>query len=211
MKLLQLLMVFVVIACGKDDLYVMQTTPDSATEPVEQTIQDEIDDVVAEYNSFKDANGQSQITDGLNCTLHNTANADLDVSFGAMAYSFSLHTSFNQPNVNFAEEFNILPKELRKLYKNANFSLRCQGFFVATESKRYEFTLDSDDGSRLYINGTLLVDNEGSHAMTKKTGSVVLAKGVHAFRIDYSQSGGGDKGLILTSEGEVVGSELFYR
>lgn len=53
----------------------------------------------------------------------------------------------------------------------------------------YEFRLTSDDGSRLSIDGGTVIDHDGKHAASPKVGSVGLAAGVHALRVDYFDSG----------------------
>jgi hypothetical protein len=209
MKNFSFLLVFLA-ACGKEP--VVYTAVSSAPEaPVEQSIQDDIDDIVEAQNSYRDALGQSLLTQGLNCTLHNAASPDLDVSFGSTAYSYSMQKPFNQPSIPGSQPTSILPDILAPLYVNKNYSVRCQGFLVVTESDMYSFELNSDDGSRLYINGSLVIDNEGAHGMLKKAGVISLLRGVHSLRIDYSQSAGGQQGLVFTSEGEVVDNIYFYR
>ncbi|PRX49371.1 glucose/arabinose dehydrogenase [Prauserella shujinwangii] len=54
----------------------------------------------------------------------------------------------------------------------------------------YTFRLTSDDGSRLYIDDQLVVDNDGLHAEEPKDGSVELTAGYHSLRIEYFEAGG---------------------
>lgn len=49
----------------------------------------------------------------------------------------------------------------------------------------YTFSLCSDDGSALYIDGQKLIDNDGSHSATSLRGSMELAEGAHSLRVDY--------------------------
>lgn len=58
---------------------------------------------------------------------------------------------------------------------------------------------ESDDGSRVWIDGTLVVDNDGLHPMVNRSGTVALAAGKHAIRIHFFENGGG-AGLILRAE-----------
>ncbi len=64
------------------------------------------------------------------------------------------------------------------------FSVRWQGNFALTAGS-YKFTLTSDDGSRLYIDGNLVLDGWGVHAATTYTKTLSLTSGVHLIRIDY--------------------------
>lgn len=212
---LTLMTALIVSACGryKEVVTVVERTVESNDQiETNSSLQDQIYDIIEERNAYRDELGQAPYTEGLTCTVHNAANGDLDVSFGPTAHSFTLKTSFNMSELMAGEEPTILPEALALLYVNKNYSLRCQGQIVITESKRHSFTLNSDDGSRLWVNGKLIIDNEGNHSMTAKTGTVVLERGVYSFRLDYSQSAGGKQGLLLTDDsGEIVSELRFYR
>ena len=49
----------------------------------------------------------------------------------------------------------------------------------------WEFFVSSDDGGVLEIDGTHVVDNDGSHSAYLATGRIPLLKGYHAFRLLY--------------------------
>ena len=49
------------------------------------------------------------------------------------------------------------------------------------------FSLYSDDGSKLFIDGKLVVDNDGIHAPRLEGGSVTLSAGRHPVEIHYFQ------------------------
>lgn len=78
----------------------------------------------------------------------------------------------------------------------ANFALRCNFKFEVTNAGTHTFTMESDDGSQLYVNGVKVVDNGGAHAMTVKSGNVSLPVGIHEMRLLYFE-GSGPKGLNL--------------
>ncbi len=71
------------------------------------------------------------------------------------------------------------------------FSATWEGSLLVLRHGRYTFATVSDDGSHVYVDGTLIVDNGGAHAPARRTGSVELARGVHAIAVDYDQRGGG--------------------
>jgi hypothetical protein len=54
----------------------------------------------------------------------------------------------------------------------------------------YTFYLQSDDGSKLYLNGKLLIDHDGDHSSIDKTGQAILQDGKHALRIEYFEKSG---------------------
>ncbi len=72
------------------------------------------------------------------------------------------------------------------------FGVRFEGFLQIEKEGEYRFHLESDDGSRLYIDDKLVVDNDGIHAPTHKEATTRLSPGAHALRIDYFEQGGGE-------------------
>jgi len=78
-----------------------------------------------------------------------------------------------------------------------HFSIRWTGTLTAPETGLYQLGTSSDDGSWLWLDGRLLVDNGGQHGMNMKSKAVELKAGEpHAIRVDMNEFGGG-AGLIL--------------
>lgn len=64
--------------------------------------------------------------------------------------------------------------------------------YVEIENKgKYGFFTNSDDGSKLYVNGALLVDNDGNHGVREKGEGIELEKGRHLVRVEFYNGGGG--------------------
>ena len=80
------------------------------------------------------------------------------------------------------------------------FVLQFTGFIDAPRDGDYVFATNSDDGSMLYIGDSLVVDNNGLHAMVKQSGSIPLQAGKHRIKVDFWQ-GDGDAGLIVSWSG----------
>ena len=72
------------------------------------------------------------------------------------------------------------------------FALKFSGMISAPGAGRYTFSIASDDGSRLYLNGELLINNDGLHGMVEKSATVNLAAGAHELVVTYFDNGGGD-------------------
>jgi len=95
------------------------------------------------------------------------------------------------------------------------FGVSFDGYIFAPDDAIYEFELESDDGSALWIGDEKLVDLDGVHTPSIRKGIVPLSKGYHRLRIKYFQSGGdavlnlrwGVKGTGLR---RIYGSELFH-
>ena len=61
----------------------------------------------------------------------------------------------------------------------------------------YTFFLESDDGSRLFIDGAQVVDNGGLHEMQEGVGKVELKAGDHAIKVEFFDAEE-DAGCILS-------------
>nr|WP_236622243.1 family 16 glycoside hydrolase [Rhodopirellula maiorica] len=68
----------------------------------------------------------------------------------------------------------------------------------------YTFRVKSDDGSRLFIDGTEIAENDGIHPVTTATGSVKLSKGLHTLTLKYLQKAG-PAALSLEYEDHEIG------
>ncbi len=82
------------------------------------------------------------------------------------------------------------------------FSATWEGSLLVVADERYTFATISDDGSHLYVDGKLVVDNGGAHAPARRLGSVVLQRGVHSVALDYDQRGGAYQLALLWSLGD---------
>lgn len=67
------------------------------------------------------------------------------------------------------------------------FAVRYTGKVKLTKAGKYKFRLNSDDGSKLFINGKLVIDNDGTHPPRSKEGKIELDAGEHDFVIEYFQ------------------------
>jgi hypothetical protein len=84
--------------------------------------------------------------------------------------------------------------------RDENFALRFAGYLTAPANGLYTFFIESDDGSRLWIGDTLVVDNDGLHGMEEKSGQIALEAGQHPFVLGYFNTTGG-RGLAVRYEG----------
>ncbi len=71
------------------------------------------------------------------------------------------------------------------------WSTKWTGTLTPPATGSYTFSLTSDDGSRLFINGTKIIDNWRDQAANTQTGTVTLTAGQTAsIEVDYYQNGG---------------------
>ncbi len=74
----------------------------------------------------------------------------------------------------------------------ADYSVRWTGKLLPPSSGRFTLSLESDDGSRLYVDGRLVIDNWGDHAALTKSATLDLVAGKpRDIRIEYYQHAGG--------------------
>jgi len=72
-----------------------------------------------------------------------------------------------------------------------NVGLIFEGWIELKDTDVYSFSLLSDDGSRLFIDDKLVVDNDGLHGPEGKVGLAPLAKGYHRIRVEWFNKTGG--------------------
>ena len=66
-----------------------------------------------------------------------------------------------------------------------NWAAVIDGVIAVEEAGEHDFFVSSDDGSHLWIDGQMLVDNGGMHgAEEEKTGAITLDEGYHSIKIN---------------------------
>jgi len=72
-----------------------------------------------------------------------------------------------------------------------HYAISFTGYIEIPEKGQYTFYTKSDDGSRLYIGGELVADNDGSHAVKEEYGTINLNAGKYAVRLEYFEDWSG--------------------
>ena len=73
-----------------------------------------------------------------------------------------------------------------------NWSVRWTGTLTPPTTGNYVLTLTSDDGSRMYVNNSLLIDNWGDHGDQTQGASIQMTAGqAYNIEVDYYQAAGG--------------------
>ncbi len=70
------------------------------------------------------------------------------------------------------------------------FAARYTGQFSAEQAGDFTYFLNSDDGSQLYIDGELVIDNDFTHGAQEKTATITLAAGVHEIEVRFFERAG---------------------
>lgn len=72
------------------------------------------------------------------------------------------------------------------------FAIRYTGYILIAEEGVYTFSVESDDGSKLWIDDTLLVTNDFRHSPVSRSGTLGLKQGYHAIKVEYFEADGGE-------------------
>ncbi|QDS94795.1 Cytochrome c [Roseimaritima multifibrata] len=80
------------------------------------------------------------------------------------------------------------------------FGLVIETFLPVQSSGDHTFHLASDDGSRLTIDGKVVLVHDGIHPATEKSATIKLAQGVYPLKIEYFE-GGGQQALKVLVDG----------
>ncbi|MDH3585281.1 MAG: DUF1553 domain-containing protein, partial [Phycisphaerae bacterium] len=98
-----------------------------------------------------------------------------------------------------AQRFDLSPAT-----RGSSFGFVFQGVLKVPRNGRYTFFLDSDDGSRLTVDGKAIITHDGIHDMgSGKKATIELKQGRRAIRLDYFQGSGG-RGLDIAWSGPGV-------
>lgn len=92
----------------------------------------------------------------------------------------------NLSSETFSETFKIY----RQTVSENRYSVEWTGYIDIETTDIYTFVTESDDGSWVFIDDKLVVDNGGIHGLMKQEGNVHLQRGIHRITIRYLQTGG---------------------
>jgi len=93
--------------------------------------------------------------------------------------------------------------------------LKFDGYIFIPETGNYTFSTLSDDGSKLFIDNELIVNNDDIHWANEAYGAIKLEKGFHKLNISYFDlTGGTILNCFIKQEGkekqEISASQLYY-
>jgi alpha-L-fucosidase len=74
------------------------------------------------------------------------------------------------------------------------------GYLYIPKTGNYTLSTISNDGSKLYLNDNLLINNDGEHGMKEVEAVITLQEGLHPIKVTYFQTGAGND-LKVTIQG----------
>lgn len=103
----------------------------------------------------------------------------------------------------------ILPQfSITKSSLTNNFAYTFDGFINISKEGHYTFYLNSNDGSKMYLNGHSIINNDGAHGAYEKSNSVSLRVGYHKISVHYFQLSGGSNLIVSWSGPEIAKQEI---
>jgi hypothetical protein len=89
--------------------------------------------------------------------------------------------------------------------QDTDYAFVWTGYIDIPKTGAYQFYLNSDDGSAMYIDGQQIVDNDGVHTYSQASGGEQLTAGEHKLEVDYfvASDAGQDLSVLWSGPGIV--------
>ena len=97
--------------------------------------------------------------------------------------------------------------DLDPAHRGDNYGFRFTGYVEVPQTGEYTFYTTSDDGSRLFVDGERVVNNDGLHSSTTQSGEVALEAGKHPITVTMFEHTGFED-LSVEYEGPGVGRQV---
>jgi hypothetical protein len=103
-----------------------------------------------------------------------------------------VYANFKQIGVEYVDSVNIPSTSAGFLTSGKTnwIGATYEGYVMIPEAGEWTFGTYSDDGSYIYIDDQMVVDNHGGHGMRERKGTISLEKGMHKFYGTWEQGSG---------------------
>ena len=156
--------------------------------PAEDIIFTAVFDTLQASDLLRNPDNPSNVTNGLDYSYyHGTWNKLPDFS-----------TLYKQ-QVGHVSNFDLGPRT-----ESSNYSFRFTGYISVPADGIYTFYTASDEGSRLYIGDSLVVDNDSLHKVEERSGQIGLKAGLHQLTVTYFEKTGADKLLVSYESAGII-------
>ncbi|HJZ94192.1 MAG TPA: PQQ-dependent sugar dehydrogenase [Gemmataceae bacterium] len=90
---------------------------------------------------------------------------------------------------------------------NDTFASRHTGYLRVDTAGSYTLFVTSNDGSKVWLDGELLIDNDGRHVMRGRSATRTLTVGSHSLRTEFFEDAGA-AGLVLQWKGPGIAKQV---
>jgi hypothetical protein len=133
-----------------------------------------------------------QITMGqLDVRVSNSPDAEKGVNFAYYEGDWDTLPDFNKLKPKKTGKCGYF--DITKRDQDDQFGFKFTGFVKIAAKGMYVFSTASDDGSRLLIGDTVVVDNDGCHGVQEAIGKIELDAGLHPITVLFFEKGGGEE------------------
>lgn len=102
---------------------------------------------------------------------------------------------------------NLSPNSISNL---SDHGLVLSGYLAIATSGTYQFSIASDDGARLQIGGTTVIDADGDHSLSGGSANVEFTNsGLYAFKVLAFEDGGVTGLTVLQNGNSLITSQLY--
>jgi len=134
-------------------------------------------------------NAKTFLSNGKTSPLSSVSFSIIDSTLNGMNYKYYEGIYDSLPDFSTLQEI-----KSGKIYKlsladikpmKESFAIQANGFLNIEESGVYKFYLTSDDGSKLFLDGNLVINNDKSHSIKEVSCEVKLEKGKIPIQLQY--------------------------
>ncbi len=124
----------------------------------------------------------------------------IDVGYNGLIAYYYPNATWSPPPAVVERDLFIIPNNILR----EPYSIRWVGKIAIPREGEYRFATRSDDGSFVWVDGQLVVDNGGPHGARRREGSIHLTRGFHNLEVRYFQaSGASEMSFFWTPPGGV--------
>jgi len=154
---------------------------------------------------------QSISFDSFKGTSYHIPFKNYTLGYGDHVNDYRQLSTFEWENIEVSERTTVIP--FPDVPKNSGFGIVFKSQLTIKAKGCYEFDLNSDDGSKLWIEGEEVIDNGGNHKMVTKKDTIQLYPGSFESKIWYQQLYPNKYGLIFKYKalGDSISCELLNK
>lgn len=134
----------------------------------------------------------------LSCKVYSVVGQNKLPNFSALESLGTIVTDrLDEPSMPETSNFSFLAGTSLEAQTQKEFGLVCEGEYEIPVDGEYTFFINSDDGSKLFLNDVPVVINDGLHGMVKRSFKSNFTEGLLKVRVEYFNNTG-PKGLVLS-------------